>query len=356
MTANVLLAGDVGGTKTHIGLFDAHAADDARDAPRPLERRTYVSADFDGLASVIERFFADVGSAPPALASACFGVAGPVVGGKVETPNLPWHLDAGALGARFGVERFELVNDLVANAEGIAALRDDELHTLNEGVVRPRAKGTPPEPGALISAGTGLGMALLVPDQASGGWIPMPSEGGHADFAPQTRHEQGLWQLLSHRFPDHVSVERVVSGPAIPHVYAYAYSAMSDHVRSKPALDAAMAACAEDLPRQISAAALDGDQIAKFAMKLFSSIYGAVAGNLALTAMATGGVYVGGGVAPKILPLLDQHFMESFTRKGRFQEFMQAIPVRVVLNSDAAFYGAARRALRAMIAQGSEAG
>jgi len=333
----ILLAGDIGGTKTTLGLFDGSRRDPDRDAPVTVARHTYPSHDYPGLTPVVRAFLAEAGV--DRVAAACFGVAGPCVDNRVETPNLPWVIDGHALGTELGLAHVELINDLVATAEGIGAVTDDERVVLNPG--RPAAG--PRRARALIAAGTGLGLALLMP--AEQGWTVHPSEGGHADYAPRDDDEIALLRFLRQRHPAHVSAERVVSGSAIPSLYEFA-CAHHPEWRERPEIATARAADPHAATPLISQAAIDGTcRLSALAMRLFVRGYGAVAGDLVLTAFATGGLYVGGGIATKILPLLqDGTFLDAFAGKGRFESFVRDVPVAVLANPDAALYGAARRA------------
>lgn len=325
----VVLAGDVGGTKCNLGLFEV-----AGGVPRPLRSAKYPSADYPGLAPLLEEF---LGSDVREVRAACFGVPGPVLENRTSTPNLAWELDGGALSSIIGGHALVLINDLVATAEGVPLLREDELSTLHAG--GPGAAGAGNL--ALIAAGTGLGMALL--PRVAGAWVPVPSEGGHMDFAPRTEEEAGLLFYLSELYGGHVSVERVVSGPGLFHIYEY----LRDRAglpESPPVREALVRG--DDPSRVIGEAALaESCGLCSRAVGMFVAAYGAAAGNLALVGTATGGVYVGGGIAPKLLPRLqDGTFLRAFFDKGRFQGFLEAVPVHVILNDRAALLGAARHA------------
>jgi glucokinase len=317
----MLLCGDVGATNTTLALF-------ARG--RPLEPRDlagWPSREAGGLEEIVATFLA---RAPATIEAACFGVAGPVVDGRAETTNLPWVVEAAGLGARLGAPVF-LLNDLQALAHGIGLVPPSGLVVVNPGVDRPRGNA------AVIAAGTGLGEAGLVWDGDR--HLPFASEGGHADFAPRTERETALLHYLQRRF-GHVSYERVVSGPGLVHVVEYLRDV--EALAVPPALAAALAT--GEAPPAVTAAARAGTApIAATALELFAAVYGAEAGNLALKLAATGGVYVGGGIAPKILPwLTDGRFREAFLAKGRFAGFLAEVPLRVVVAPNVALAGAAR--------------
>ena len=316
----MILAGDIGGTKTNLALFDG-------DPGRPLVLETYRSADHPGLEEIARVFLR---AHPADVSAACFGIAGPVRGGQVPAVNLAWAVDAAAVSRALGLEAVALINDLEANAFGIAVLGPDDLAVLNPGV--PEAVGNR----AVIAAGTGLGEAGLYWDGER--HRPFASEGGHADFAPRTEVEIGLLRFLQ-REHAHVSVERVCSGMGLVNAYRYLLDA-------REATEPDWYREAGDRPAAIAGAVLEGrDELAGLAVDLLCSIYGAEAGNLALKVMATGGVYVGGGIAPKLLPQLRAGgFMEAFVAKGRMSILLEQVPVRVILNEHAALLGAAARA------------
>jgi glucokinase len=332
----VVLAGDVGGTKTNLGLFEVEAG-----LPRLLRSARFASPDYPGLAPVMEEF---LGGDARQVRAACFGVPGPVIENRTSTPNLAWELDGAELARVIGGHALVLINDLVATAEGIPLLGEEELAILHRGVPGTAGSGNL----ALIAAGTGLGMALM--PRIGSTWAPVASEGGHMDFAPRSDDEIGLLVYLRERFGGHVSVERVVSGPGLFNIYEYLRdrAGLPESPRVRQALEAG-----EDPSKVIGEAAIsDGAEnrekacgLCSRAVGLFVSAYGAAAGNLALVGTATGGLYLGGGIAPKLLPrLLDGHFLHAFFDKGRFRDFLEAVPVRVILNDRAALLGAARRA------------
>jgi glucokinase len=319
----VILAGDVGGTKTVLALFDDAAGG-------PAVREAVLASGSAPSLEALARAFLETAGRPPVRA-ACFGVAGAVVDGRVKTTNLPWQLDEAGLAAALGIARVRLLNDLEAAAWGLLALPPDALATLQPGV--------PPHDGgtlALIAAGTGLGEAIL-PWDGSRHHV-LASEGGHVDFAPRSELEAELWAFLRAE-GDHVSYERVVSGPGLVNVYRFL---RQQRKLAEPGWLAAELA-GGDPAAAISRAALEkADPVCAEALALFVSAYGAAAGNLALTAMAVGGVFVGGGIAPRILPaLLAGPFLQAFADKGRLGPLLRAMPVRVVLDPRAPLIGAA---------------
>jgi glucokinase len=325
----VVLAGDVGGTKSNLGLFEVESG-----LPRALRSARFPSADYPDLTPILREFLGhDAGE----VRAACFGVPGPVIENRTSTTNLAWELDGGQLSAAIGGHPVVLINDLVATAEGIPLLADDELAVLHRGGPGTAGAGNL----ALIAAGTGLGMALL--PRISGAWVPIPSEGGHMDFAPRDEEEVGLLFYLKDRLGGRVSVERVVSGPGLFHLYEYVRERSGQP--ENPGVREALAR-RDDPARVIGEAALtDACDLCSRAVEMFVSAYGAAAGNLALVGTATGGVYLGGGIAPKLLPRLqDGAFLRAFFDKGRFRGFLEAVPVRVILNDHAALLGAARHA------------
>jgi glucokinase len=321
----VILAGDVGATNTRLAWYAV-----SNGALVPGVTRTYPSREHASLDDVVAAF---VGASPAVPRHACFGVAGPVRDGRVEAINLPWVVDAKLLAARLGLPEVLLVNDLEANAWGLAALPDADFAVLQSG--RPVPAGN----AAVISAGTGLGQAGLVWDGRL--HRPVASEAGHADWAPQDELQIGLWRFLTAEV-GHVSVERVLSGPGLHNIYRFLRDGQG---LVEPGWLAE--ALAHEAPAPvISCVALEGRaEIAVRALALFVAIYGAEAGNLGLRMLATAGVYVGGGIAPRILPALQgRTFLDAFAGKGRLRPFLEQIPVRVVLNDRAALLGAARRA------------
>lgn len=302
----MILAGDIGGTNTRLALVDG----DPRD---PAAVEIYPSGAHSSLEEIVRAFLAAHGAEP---AAASFAIAGPVRDGRVQVTNLAWSVDAASLASTLRLDRVQLLNDLEANAWGLPVLRPEDFHVLNRGA--PDSTGN----AAVCSAGTGLGEAGMYWDGAR--HHPFACEGGHADFAPLTKQQEGLRDHLAGRY-GHVSYERVCSGPGLVNIYEF--------LGGSPSLEAP----------DISERALAGsDGTAVAALEMFVEIYGAEAGNLALKLMATGGVYLGGGIPPRILPKLEEGaFMRNFTAKGRFADLLAGVPVRVILNDRTALMGAA---------------
>jgi glucokinase len=317
-----VLAGDIGGTKTNLGLFSME-----RHRPRLKTMETFSSQDNQNLEEIIARF---LDKYDRRVASACFGIAGPVVNGRSKVTNLPWVVSEGRIKEQFNWPQVSLINDLAATALAVPLLRRSELYPLNK---RRRESG---KNIALIAPGTGLGVSLAV--FREGRYAPIPSEGGHVDFAPRNDEEIGLWRYLNRRFR-HVSIERVLSGPGLHDIYSWLKAAGHD---KEPAYLKKMIHDMDPAKAITRAAMTHHNTVCTKALTLFVSILGAVSGNLALTGMATGGVYLGGGIPPKILPALKEGvFMKAFTDKGRFKDLLERIPVRVILNDKAALLGAA---------------
>ncbi len=327
MSEDLILAGDIGGTKSNLGLFKGPP-----EAPVAVVERTYFNREFGSLAEVVRQFLNETGLAAE---NACFGVAGAVVDGESALPNLGWRLSESTLVEALGLNSVRLVNDLEANALGLATLAPEQLFTLNTG--RPRAGGNR----ALIAAGTGLGMAILTP--AAGQDLVLASEGGHIDFAPRGATQTALLAHLTARH-GHVSVERVVSGPGLANVYDF----LQASGETAPDWLLRRFEANPDRSAVIAQAGLAGEAtICVAALDLFLSAYGAAAGNLALMALATGGLYVGGGIAPRLIDALPASgFMSAFVDKGRFTGLLAEVPVHVVLEPKTALRGAARRILR----------
>lgn len=322
----MILAGDIGGTKSLLASFTAEGG-----PRRPLNERSLPSRDYPGLVEVVQAYLA---SATEPVTVACFGIPGPVSGDRIETPNLPWVVDVHKLRQLVHGELL-LINDLEATGYGVATLQADELYTLSEGQPNPNGNA------ALIAPGTGLGEGILFWDGHR--HRPSASEGGHADFAPRDSFEMDFLRYLLKEF-DRVSFDRVITGSGLRRCYDFlketAYADEPDWLREEIAR-------AEDPAAVISGAGMEGkSELATKALDMWVSIFGAEAGNLALKALATAGVYLGGGIAPKILPKLkDGTFLTSFTHKGRLSAVVGRMPVHVVLDAKTGLYGAARYAL-----------
>ena len=324
--AELILAGDVGGTKVHLGLFRVEDG-----IPHPIRDHRYATRDFPSLEKVCAAFLASNSSADDRILSACFGVPGPIVDGGARPTNVPWKLHETDLSRVLGIAQVRLINDLAATAYGVIRLPDTEVCVLQPGEYRLHQADI-----AIIAAGTGLGEAALVFER--GRYYAVSSEGGHADFAARNDEQIELYRYLHGRF-GHVSAERVLSGPGLFNIYSFLRERRAttepEWLRERLEL--------EDSSAVISEVALDGrDAECVHALEMFVDIYGAEASNLALKVLALGGVYVGGGIAPKILPALKNgRFIRAFIDKGRLDEILSKIEVRVALNDGAGLIGAA---------------
>jgi glucokinase len=319
----MILAGDIGGTKSLLAFFSPDSG------PRQArEEQSLPSRDYSGLAELLKDYLR---ATQQKAEVACFGIPGPIVEGRSETPNIPWVVDARELKQVVGAEVL-LVNDLEATAYGVATLKLEELETLSEGQPNPKSNA------ALIAPGTGLGEGILFWDGRQ--HRPSASEGGHCDFAPRNAREMEFLTYLLKEL-DRVSFDRVVSGSGLRRLYNFlrdsGYAPEPDWLRKE-------IAAADDPAAVISGAALENRaELCVKALDMWVSFLGAEAGNLALKALATAGVYVGGGIAPKILPKLrDGTFLTAFHDKGRLSTLVGHMPVHVILNSKTALYGAAR--------------
>jgi len=321
----MLLAGDIGGTKTLLGLFDAAPA-----RPRPLMVRAFGTLDHPDLQTLIAEFLKtpDAGTARAAhggIETACFGVAGPVVDETVKVTNVPWFVDARRVASALGIARVSLLNDLEALAHAVPVLRESETHVLQEGEAM-RGGNI-----ALIAAGTGLGQALL--HNVDGRFLPSASEAGHADFAARTEREIALVRDLTTRY-GRADVEHVVSGRGLINIHRVAHEQPCAAGVDLESPDAAAAMSAAALERRCPGCVETLD--------MFVEAYGAESGNLALRSVSTGGLYIGGGIAPKILPALTTgRFMRAFLAKPPLDPMLAAMPVKVILNAEAGLLGAA---------------
>jgi glucokinase len=319
----MILAGDIGGTNTRLAFLEERGGHLTM-----VVEDTFASREHASLEVVLRKFIA---ADPFPIGCACFGIAGPVRDGRCEGTNLPWVVDSNLVPRELALKSVGLINDLEANAWGIAMLEAKDFAVLNEGASD--ASGN----AAIISAGTGLGEAGLYWDGRQ--HRPFATEGGHTDFAPRNHLEMELLDYLLKQLR-RVSYERVVSGPGLLNIYHF----LRDSGRGEEPPWLAERMRQQDPAAVVSAAGLNGEsELCVQALDLFVSIYGAEAGNLALKVMATGGVYLGGGIAPKIVQKLkDPVFLNAFTFKGRMQPLLQAMPVRVIINLKTALLGAAR--------------
>lgn len=320
----MILAGDIGGTNTRLALYERAAG-----TPRRVRLHSYLSREHGDLGELLNDFCVGAGT----VSAACFGIAGPVRGGRCQATNLPWVIDAAVLGRSLGTERVALLNDLEAHAWALDGLAPAEVRVLAPGAPDPEGNA------ALIAAGTGLGQAGLAWDGRHR--RPFATEGGHSTFAPRDTLERKLSAFLERRF-EHVSWERVLSGPGLVAIHEFL-----SELRSEPAPSwLAEEMRSGDPAAAIAHAGLGGrSEVASDALDLFVTLYGAEAGNLALKTMATAGVWVGGGIAPKILPRLEEpRFLAAFSAKGRMRPLLEAMPVAVILSDDTALDGAARYA------------
>jgi glucokinase len=332
-----VLAGDIGGTKTLLAICDVLPPDGPSGAPsiEVLASSRYDSRKFPGVGAICRAFASEVGRPLPRRAG--FGVAGPVTNGRSHTTNLPWLVDEKELAEALGIDSVSLANDFHALALGIAAVKAGDLATLNEG------KRDPHGAWAVIGAGTGLGEAIAT-FGAAGQREVLATEGGHCSFAPRSELEIGVLRFLQQRY-QHVSWERLLSGEGLVNL-AEAIAHLTG-VQLQGQLAEAVATDRENAPAVITAEALDGDPLCRHTVQLFCEMYGSEAGNLALKTLATGGVYVAGGIAPRILDFMqDGRFRRAFVSKGRMQPLLEQMPVQVVLDTGAGVLGAATLAAR----------
>jgi glucokinase len=320
----MILAGDVGGTKVHLALYEF-----AKGELTHVRDEKFPAQEYAGLEAIAQKFLSESGN--PEVTAACFGVPGPVRHGRLRLTNLPWVLDCAELSSSLSIQHLFLINDLEANGYGIPELHNDQIFVLSQGDVS--AVGNR----GLVSAGTGLGQAILVWDGKR--HVPMASEGGHTDFAPRNEMEIDLLRYLQRQLKGRVSFERVVSGIGLKNIYSFLRdekgleepSWLKERMQHEDP-NAVIGQLGEDGSNELCAKTLD----------LFVSAYGAEAGNLALKVLSVGGLYLGGGIAPKILKKMkDGTFMKAFTDKGRLSDLLIHMPVRIILESRAALMGAA---------------
>jgi glucokinase len=318
-----VLAGDIGGTNARFAILELRGPTQSRI----VHEARYPSADAPGLAPLVLRYLAEAGDRPEV---ACFGIACPVIAGDCEAPNLPWKVNARALAREIGIPRTTVINDFRAVGHGLHSLSDDEVEVLQPGI--PVARG----PIALIGAGTGLGQGYLLWDGSR--YVVHPSEGGHADFSPTDALQRDLLGFIAKEV-GRVSSERVLSGDGIARIYRFLESA--GVAEEQAAVRDEMAG--HDAAAVIARHGLAGtDPLSVKTLEVFARAYGTAAGNLALTVLASGGVYIPGGIAPRIVRrLASGAFMEAFLDKGRLSSVVARMPVRVILTGDVALYGAA---------------
>lgn len=323
----MLLAGDIGGTKTHLAIFSL------RTGPTHEKDAIFKSADYPSLEAIVQKFLADAGLS---VAKAVFGVAGPVVNGESKVTNLPWHITEANLSQTLQLPStsVKLLNDLEAIAYAVPHLAADDLSPLNGDNLDPNLGGHK----AVIAPGTGLGEAILFHHNHQ--FHVLPSEGGHTDFAPHNNLQMGLLRYMMDRY-NHVSYERVCSGGlGIPNIHAYLQNVRA--AEESPQVAEALRQARDPTPIIIQAALANECELCRATLNIFVSILGAEAGNLALKVMATGGIYLGGGIPPRILTKLkDGTFMAAFVNKGRFADLLRRIPVYVILNENPGLLGAA---------------
>jgi glucokinase len=317
----MILAGDVGGTKVRLALSDSDGG-----KRKFLREQLFLVKNYPSLEGIVEEF---LGASK--VTAACFGVPAPVLHQHLRLTNLPWTLDSHDLAENLEIPQVFFINDLEANGYGIAELSAEQIFSLNEGEAIQEGNR------ALIAAGTGLGEGLLIWN--SSGYTPHPSEGGHADFAPRNEDEIDLLRFLRQKFNGRVSFERVVSGMGLGNIYGF----LRDVRRFDEPAWLAERMAQEDPNAVITEMAMaERSEICEKTLEMFVSAYGAEAANLAMKVLSVGGVYVGGGIAPRILEKLkDGSFMKAFTDKGRLSPMLAQMPVRVILESRAALLGAA---------------
>ncbi len=325
----MILAGDIGGTKTNLGLYEV-----VEGSLEIKAQSQYPSRAFSSLSDIITEFQKE--TSITAVTAACFGIAGPVMQGRCRTTNLPWDIGTSDLQEHLGTQRVRIMNDLEATAYGMLHLKEDEFVDLN-----PNGRSLSGNR-AVIAAGTGLGEAMLYFDGNT--YHPIGSEGGHCDFAPLTPQQDELLVWMRKRYSGHVSFERILSGPGIYTLYEF----LNESGFAPQPLKMLNIKEGEDKSAVVSECALkDNDPLCMQTLRLFCEIYAAEAGNLALKCMSLGGVYIGGGIAPKILSVIkDTSFINAFVNKGRFEEMLRSMQVKVSLNPDTALLGAAYFALQ----------
>lgn len=322
----MILAGDIGGTKSYLALFQEN-----KNGLEKICEARFENRKFPDLDSIIEEFLKNRDVKPEI---ACLGVAGPIMGGDCNLTNLDWRIETGQLKKHF--DKVYLINDLVAMACAVPCLQDKDVAVLQAGLQVKEGRI------AVVAAGTGLGHAFLIPTD-SGKYFAVDSEGGHADFAPRNKLEMELLLFLQKKFT-RVSVERVISGPGLIHICEFVREHFYSGISEKWQEGLQNEELASEIIRR---GVKKKSELCEKTLNLFLELYGALAGNLALQFLAKGGVYLGGGIVPRILPLLTQGlFMQAFLEKGRFKKFLTDIPVKVIVNDRSALLGAAQYAFK----------
>lgn len=338
-----LLAGDIGGTKTILRLVEVTEVTLTEKSLRTIKEAQFISANFPDLVPIVEQFLGSESFPPPKLA--CFAIAGPVVNNTCNLTNLKWELSTDRLETELGIEKISLINDFAANSFGILGLKEGDTHTLQTGQIRKDA------PIAVIGAGTGLGEAFLIPQGEK--YQIFPSEGGHTDFAPRNDLEVKLFKYLQQKFDrQHISVERVVSGQGIVSIYQFLRD--SNIAPESPEIGERIRAWEQETTKTIDPAAIIGqaafkkrDRLCEQTISIFVEAYGAETGNLAVKLLSYGGIYIAGGIAAKILPLMQEgSFLKAFKDKGRVSPLLDDIPVHIILNPQVGLVGSVLYALQ----------
>ncbi len=339
----LLIAGDIGGTKTILRLVEVTEVTLTERAFKTVKEAQYVSANFVDLVPMVKQFLA-TGNYPTPQ-SACFAIAGPVIDNTSHLTNINWVLDSRRLSSELGIDRVSLINDFAANSFGILGLREEDLHTLQTGTKQNES------PIGVIGAGTGLGQAFLVPQGEK--YLVFPTEGGHTDFAPNNNLERQLLEYLQNKLAtDHISVERVVSGQGIVAIYQFLRD--SDFIAETAEIANKIRVWERETEKTIDPAAIisqaafkQSDRLCVKTMEMFIDAYGAETGNLALKLLPYGGIYITGGIAAKNLPMMqDGRFMTAFKQKGRVSSLLDNIPIHIVLNPQVGLVGSVLYALQ----------
>ncbi|PLY05975.1 MAG: glucokinase [Arcobacter sp.] len=328
----MILAGDIGGTKVNLALYEFED-----NEFKIITQEQFASKDYEKFSHIVEAF--KELTSMPKIEAACFGIAGPIINERCRTTNLPWDIKATDLKEQLDTKSIKLLNDLEATAYGMLYLKDEEFVDLNP--TGRKTKGNI----AVIAAGTGLGEAMLFWDGNQ--YHPIGTEGGHTDFAPISSQQDELLNWLRKRYPGHVSYERIVSGAGIYTIYEFlSETGFAPEPQAMLNLKEG-----EDKSAMVSRCALNQkDSLCLEALRLFAEIYAAEAGNLALKCMSLGGVYIGGGIAPKIMPIIrSEYFLNAYASKGRFEEMLRGVEVKVSLNQETALLGSARYAFDKLV-------